>query len=390
MRLSHAGIVGAGALLLGCASVSRPPGGPDDKAPPQIVAVSIDTNATNVTAGQLEIRFDEVISERPSAPGTGSGPVTLEAVVLVSPRTGSAKVQWHRDRITIEPRGGFRPNTTYRITLLPGLADIRGNVRNFATSFVFSTGPKLLPYSILGRVFDWQTNGVAQSAIVEAVAGAGTPDSLIYLAVADSVGQFDLGPLGPGTYLVRTFIDADRNRDRGVLEKWDSVTVDVTDHRPSIELRAIQRDTAAIGILRVDVLDSLWVRIALDKPFDPRTSLQPALVSIKRVDSTEVQIQGLMTEAQAAFIRPRSDSTAKPAPLPAADETSSARPPALKPAIPPPDNAVVVRLDPSTPLKAGDKYTVTLRGIRNLVGRAGTASGTFDAPRPPTVKPPPA
>lgn len=377
---------------VGCASVSRPPGGPDDKAPPQIVAVSIDTNATNVTAGKLEIRFDEVISERPSAPGISTGPVTLEAVVLVSPRAGSAKVEWHRDRITIEPRGGFRPNTSYRITILPGITDIRGNLRTAPTSFVFSTGPALLPYAILGRVFDWQTGSPAPSSIVEAVANINTPDSLIYLAVADSLGQFDIGPLGPAKYLVRTFIDADRNRERGVLEKWDTVTVEITDHRPSVELRAIQRDTASIGIQRIEPLDSLWVRLTLDKPFDPRADLQPAMVRIQRADSSDLVIVGLMTDAGAAFIRPRGDSAAAAAPPtapPATAEPPSTRPPAPKPSLPSPENNVVVRLSPTTPLRPGDKYTVVLRGLRNLVGRTAPTTAVFEAPRPAPPRPPP-
>ena len=155
-------------LLVGCASIGRPPGGPVDESPPEVISASIDTNAVGVKAGKLELRFNEVVAERPSGVTAGTGPVTLDAIVIVSPRSGMPKVEWHRESITIEPRGGFRPNTTYRITLLPGLADLRGNVSKTARSFVFSTGPAILPYSILGRVYDWQTGMTATGAIVEA------------------------------------------------------------------------------------------------------------------------------------------------------------------------------------------------------------------------------
>ena len=323
--------------LIACASVARPPGGPVDVDPPEVVSASIDTNATGVKAGKLEIRFNEVIAERPAVSGGvgGPGPVTLEAIVLVSPRTGTPKVDWDREAISIEPRGGFRPNTAYRITLLPGLSDIRGNVSRVTRSYVFSTGPTIPPYGILGRVFDWQAGSAAPTAVVEAVANAGTADSSIYIAIADSIGQFELGPLAPGRYFVRTFIDVDRNRDRGVLEKWDTVTVNVTDHRPSVELLAAQRDTAIIGIERVDVLDSVWARIDLDKPFDPRAQLLPSMVQIKGSDSTALQILGVMTEEQAAAQRPRGDSAA-PAPTPsrpiaAPDTPVSTRPPEARP-----------------------------------------------------------
>ena len=377
-------------IMAGCASIARPPGGPVDTEPPEVVSASIDTNAVGVKAGKLELRFSEVVAERPSGAG-GTGAVTLDAIVLVSPRTGMPKVEWHRESITIEPRGGFRPNTTYRITLLPGLADIRGNVNKTARSFVFSTGPAILPYAILGRVFDWQTGMTATGAIVEAVANAGTADSSIYIAVADSIGQFDVGPLGPGKYLVRTFIDADRNRDRGVLEKWDTLTVTVTDHRPSIELLAAQRDTAPIGITKIDGIDSLSLRVTLDKPFDPRTQLASVLVSVQRADSSQLTIASVVTGEQAAAQRP--DTAAAVSPTPARPVTPpvapppSARPPAARPSIPPPQDAIVIRLQPTTPVRPGERYVVTIRGLRNLAGTAGTATGVFEAPKPPARPP---
>jgi hypothetical protein len=354
-----------------------------------VISASIDTNATGVTAGKLELRFNEIVSERPAVSSGGTGPVTLDLIVLVSPRTGTPKVEWHRDAITIEPRGGFRPNTTYRITLLPGLSDIRGNVSDSVRSYVFSTGPKILPYAILGRVFDWQSAFTAPGAIVEAVLNAGRPDSSIYIAIADTLGQFDLGPLDAGKYLVRTYIDADRNRDRGPLEKWDTVTVTVTDHRPSVELLAAQRDTAPVGIERIEALDSVWVRVRLDKPYDPRQQLQPTQVVLQRSDSSEIPVAAVMTEDQAAFLRGR-DSTARPvtpSPTPAPGERTVVRPPPARPSAPPLSSTIMLRLSPSTPLKIGQRYVLTVRAVRNLTGNAGSSTGVFDGPAAPP-KPP--
>lgn len=388
-RLIDRSPIGAIVFLAACASVGAPPGGPIDTDPPVVISASIDTNATGVTAGKLELRFNEIVSERPAVSGGGTGPVTLDMIVLVSPRTGTPKVEWHRDAITIEPRGGFRPNTTYRITLLPGLSDIRGNVSDSVRSFVFSTGPKILPYAILGRVFDWQSGLTAPGAIVEAVLNAGRPDSSIYIAIADTIGQFDLGPLDAGKYLVRGFIDADRNRDRGVLEKWDTLSVTVTDHRPSVELLAAQRDTAPVGIERAEALDSVWVRVRLDKPYEPRQQLQPTQVVLQRSDSSDIPVVSVMTEEQAAFLRGR-DTTARPAtppPATAPGERTAVRPPPARPSAPVLSSTIMLRVSPTTPLRAGQRYTLTVRAIRNLVGRAGTSTGVFDGPAVPP-KPP--
>ena len=367
-----------------CASVGRPPGGPVDSLPPQIVAASIDTNAVGVKAGKLELHFDEVVAERPSAAGIGTGPVTLEAIVLVSPRTGTPKVEWHRETISIEPRGGFKPNITYRVTLLPGLADLRGNINKDTRSFVFSTGPTLAKFGIVGRVFDWLSGTVAPGAIVEAVANPGTADSSIYIAVTDSLGQFEIGPVDPGRFLVRTFIDVDHNRERGVVEKWDTTMVTVTDQRPAIELLAAQRDTAVVGIQRAEALDSVWVRVDLDKPFDPRTRLSSTQVAIKRADSTDIQVLDVMNDERALSLRQTRDTTATATAPPSLPST---KPPAPKPSLPTPEKVIWVRVNPLTPLKAGEHYTITVRALPNLLGKAGSAPGLLDGPKPP-AKPP--
>jgi hypothetical protein len=383
-------------LLIACASVGRPPGGPIDTAPPEVVSASIDTNAVAVKASKLTLEFDEVVAERPVAAGGPGAPVSLASIVLVSPQSGLPRVEWHRSSISIEPRGGFKPNTTYRITLLPGLADLRGNVSKATRSYVFSTGPALDPYGILGRVFDWVGGTIAPGAIVEAVAGAGTPDSSIYIAATDSLGQFELGPLAAGRYLVRSFIDADHNRERGVVEKWDTTTVTVTDHRPSIELLDAQRDTAVVGIQNAEALDSIWVRITLDKPYDPRVQLSSSMLSIKRADSSDVQVEALVTEERAAVLRQPRDTTPRPATAQPAnppvrqplDSIPSTRPPAARPSVPTPLKVIMARVNPLTPLKTGERYTITVRALPNLIGKAGSSSGVFDGPRPPAAKPP--
>jgi hypothetical protein len=379
-------------LVAACASVGNPPGGPVDTEPPEVISASIDTNATGVKASKLELRFNELVAERPSgAAGTSTGAGGLDAIVLVSPRTGPPKVEWHRETISIEPRGGFRPNTTYRITLLPGVTDIRGNVNTVPHYYTFSTGSTIPPFAILGRVFDWQLQVPAPGAIVEAVANAGTADSTIYIAVADSLGQFDIGPLSTGKYLVRTFIDADRNRDRGVLEKWDTLTVTVTDHRPAIELLAAQRDTAIIGVDRAQALDSVWIRVQLDKQYVPRTQLQPTQVVVQREDSSVFQVMLVLNEDEAAFLRAR-DTTARPTSVipPAAlggRGTSVVRPPEARPSAPPLRTVLMLRVNPATPLKTGEPYILTVRALRNLLGNTGTSRAVFDGP-PGPPKPP--
>jgi hypothetical protein len=387
-------------FLSACASVAPPPGGPEDHAPPEIVSVSVDTNTTNFHAGKIEVVFDEVISEHPSgiSATAGSGGVSLDNAVLISPRSGGAKVSWHRDRITIEPRRGFKANTAYRITLLPGIADIRGNVRREAVSFSFTTGATMPTLSIPGRMFDWELGAPVRVGIVEATKDIGTPDSLTFVAFVDSSGAFDVGPLGPGTYRVRGFIDTDGNQQVGILEKWDTTTVTLTDHSQPLELLAIQRDSASVGIQRVDVMDSSWIKIVLDKPYAPSFRISPAILTLQQEDSTKIPLQGVMTEAQADSTRPKSaapkDTTIRsavpplpvPRPLP---DTISTRPPAPKPSRPAPLRAIVAHLSAGARLVPGARYVVTIHDIPNLVGRVASPRGEFVVPKPPPPPKPP-
>ena len=110
-------------LASGCASQGTPPGGAPDVAAPLLVRTTPDTSAVGVRAERVTFRFDEVVSERPS------GAPSLGALFLISPTDGEPRVSWRRDAVTVAPRRGFRANTVYTVTLLPGLADLRGNVR---------------------------------------------------------------------------------------------------------------------------------------------------------------------------------------------------------------------------------------------------------------------
>ena len=76
------------ATLLACARMEPPPGGPPDAEPPQLIAIVPDSMAQLPGYhGDVEFRFDEVISEGSTA-NTGTGTGDLEKLILLSPTTG--------------------------------------------------------------------------------------------------------------------------------------------------------------------------------------------------------------------------------------------------------------------------------------------------------------
>jgi hypothetical protein len=390
-RLSLIEVVGLGAAVAlaavaACASAGNPPGGPDRHDPPQILSITPDSNATRVNIRNVEFRFDEVVSDRPAAQGA----TLLNQLFLVSPRDGDAVVSWHRDHIDVRPRKGFRANQAYRVTMLPGLADLRNNVRHEGASVLFTTGDSFPRLGIVGRLFDWDQQRPANGGYIEAMLLSDT--TLVYVAATDTLGGFDVGPLAPGRYRVRGLIDANSNRaiDRG--EKWDSTTVDVVDVRPSTELLAIERDTVAASFSRVAVEDSVTLRVDFDRPLDPTLQLMPTMFVLQRPDSSQLEIRSVQwasayersrqaaDSARADSARARGDTTrARPVPPPVPPTRPGPQPP--KPRALPPDRAVVIKVSPTTPLVQGVTYRISAHGLRNIVGLSHPITRTFQVAR---------
>lgn len=376
-------------IALGCASASQPPGAPERHTPPQILTISPESGETNVKVREVEFKFDEVVSDRPSG-----GATELDQLFLISPREGSPDVGWHRNRITIKPRRGFRPNTAYRITMLPGIADLRGNIRKDGASILFSTGPTFPAFGIVGRAFDWAVERPLNGAYIEAISRADT--TLAYVTASDSNGMFELGPLEAGSYLVRGLFDQNSNRTIDPREKWDSTTIQVVDSRPSVELDLIERDSTPANLTNVVPEDSVTLRLTFDKALDPATKLQPSLFRVQRSDSTSVTIDSVTWAA--AYIRARSladslrlakDTTTRPAaPPPRAPiiglPATRGLPPPPKPRAPAPDLGVVLHVSPTTPLTPG-RYAVTVHDLPNLRGNASEFRRGFTV-TPPTAR----
>jgi hypothetical protein len=375
-------IAAAAAAALACASASPPPGGPEDRSPPRLVAVTPDSNAVNVRDRNVTFVFDETINDR------GSGAQELDNYFLVSPSDGNPRVSYHRSRIEVRPRNGFRENTAYMVTLLPGLSDLRGNTSRVGASVVFSTGPTIPPHRINGTVFDWAAERPAARALIQAV----TPDSVMYLAQADSVGRFTLGPLPAGSYLVRAFIDANNNRAQDRTEAFDTLRVAAPQASP-VELLAIVRDTLPPRITSVGLVDSVSLRVTFDRVLDPEQPPTAASFRLVAADSTVVPIVAALgpraeqAEVQArqqvrADSMRRADSLAGRA-LPPRTAATPAVPvpvPGTRPSVPAPYSTLLLRV--ARPLAPNATYRLSVTAARGLSRRMDNSERSFTTPRP--------
>jgi hypothetical protein len=206
--------------------------------------------------GDAEFRFDEVVSEG-GTPSEGTGTSDLEKLIILSPTTRVPDVNWKRDRITVRPAEGWRPNRVYRVELLPGVTDLRRNVSKRGAVLTFTTGPGVPKTTLTGTVVDWASSRPAPEALVEALL---LPDSLPYRGLADSSGKFSLGPLPASTYLVRGVVDQNRNNVADPREPFDTVRL-AQGKTAAGELWAFVHDTNPPRIQEIAVPDSLAATI---------------------------------------------------------------------------------------------------------------------------------
>jgi hypothetical protein len=349
--------------------------------------VTPDTNAVNVKEQNVRFYFDEQINDR------GAGESDLSNFFLVSPSDGPPHISWHRSRIEVRPRHGFRGNTAYTVTLLPGLSDLRNNRMKDGAVLTFSTGPTIPTLRIQGYAFDWVAEHPLPDALVEAITVA--RDTIVYLAKADSVGGFTLGPLPSGTYLVRGTNDQNRNRQLDRTEPWDSVRV-VAPQTGQLQLLIAPRDTLPARIQGVGVTDSVTLAVTFDRLLDPSQQFPITNWRLAGIDSAGVPIVGTRTpteekerqtrlQRQAADSARRADSLAKrplpPLPRPqAAPDTGANR----RPNRPGPFTTLNVIL--ARPLAPSTTYLLSVTTVRALSGRVTGSERRFTTQKPP---PPP-
>ena len=393
-------------LTLGaCAQPGAPPGGPPRHVPPKILSITPDTFATKVKAKEVDILFDEVLSEKPASPTA----TNLSGLALISPSDGPPNVGWHRERLSIKGKHDFLPNTAYTVTMMPGIADLHGNVLKTPITVVFSTGDSIPNTRIAGIAFDWVTAKPIPNAMVEAVQRRDSTDSTVYLARGDSIGGFVLAHAPAATYTLRVWNDANNNRLIDPHEVWDSARVVLRDSA-RLEMLAFAHDTVAPRIDQFAIMDSSALRVTFDRALDTAQKLDTSMFILKRADSSVVALRGVeraalfdsTRAANAPKDTSRADSLKKAAAAAAAAPPrgrrdvlggrttvadTTKRPPLPKPSRPSPVIEVVVTL--AEPLTPGTSYRITARDVRSLLGFKASPSRVFTMPKPapPTTKP---
>ena len=393
-----------------------PPGGEEERDPPELVAVLPESLGVYPNfRGEVEFIFDEVVSEG-STPNIGLGTGDLERLILLSPSPNVPRVSWKRQRITVRPKEGWKPNRVYRVELLPGVTDLLRNRSDTSVVLTFSTGAPAPTDTLRGLAIDWLARKAATNALLEMIL---TPDSLVYRAVSDSGGRFAVGPMPRGQYLLFAAVDQNRNLRRDAREAFDSIRVRSDSGREAI-LWMFVHDTVGPRIQTIQPNDSVSATITFSHPLDPYQRVDSLTARVRLLpDSAPVAIRSLrhqpvddsieanrpLTEDELNRAFEEDDSLARLDSIAAARDSVVPRPQrpgqpprraaaardtsafgkllATRPALS--DKLVVRMVEPFTP---GAKYVFEVEGIRNANGAQANARSGFSIPeRPPPAAP---
>jgi hypothetical protein len=182
-------------LMVSCANIIPPGGGPKDSLPPVLIKAVPNDSSLNVKTMKITLTFDEFVQLDNN----------MNEQLVVSPYpTAMPIVLANLSHVTIKLKDSLQPNTTYSINFGNGLKDVNESNINKQFTYVFSTGDKLDEGTLSGNIILAQT-GKPDSTLV-AMLYNNLNDTAVkkinprYITKLDKKGNFTFHNLKPGTY----------------------------------------------------------------------------------------------------------------------------------------------------------------------------------------------
>ena len=190
-------------VLVACASIGSPEGGPRDYTPPRVMKTSPEAGSVNFKGNKVEITFDEIINLKDQQ---------KKVIISPAPKT-QPLIRTVGKKVTIEFRDELEENTTYVIDFSNAIEDNNEGNRLDGFSFAFSTGDQIDTLAVSGIVLRANDLEPMQHVVVGIHSNlddtAFTRLPLERLCRTNDRGQFTLRNLKPGNYHVFALNDVD-------------------------------------------------------------------------------------------------------------------------------------------------------------------------------------
>ena len=197
-------------LMIRCANVVTPSGGPKDDKSPVVLVASPENHSTDFKGKSIHLTFDEFVTlNNPSNTVLISPPMNKKPTYRTSGKTLIIRFE--------EP---LKPNTTYSIYFGDAIKDLHeGNVFTGYT-YNFSTGNSIDSLSLQGKVISASTLSPMEGFVVGLYSDDNdtlTLDSLpyyvkpSYITTTDKKGRFEFSGLADKEYLIFAIKDNNSN-----------------------------------------------------------------------------------------------------------------------------------------------------------------------------------
>lgn len=197
-------------LMIRCANVVTPSGGPKDDKSPVVIEASPENNSTDFNGKTIHLTFDEFVTlNNPSNNVMISPPMNKKPTYRTSGKSLIIRFE--------EP---LKPNTTYSINFGDAIKDLHeGNVFKGYT-FNFSTGQSIDSLSLKGKVISASTLAPMEGFMIGLYSNDNetlTIDSMPnrikpeYITTTDKQGNFEFSGLADKDYLIFALKDNNSN-----------------------------------------------------------------------------------------------------------------------------------------------------------------------------------
>ncbi len=262
-------------IAFDCAKQMPPSGGPTDKTPPEVVAISPTAGSTLVPLNtSIMIEFSERVTKK-----------SVENAIFISPwPSEEIFFQWRGKKLKIEFGDSLKPNKTYVLTVGAQTSDLRNNKMRDSFSIAFSTGEKIDSGQIAGTVYG--SSGVEGTLVCAyQVKSYHSPDPTEILAdyytQCNEQGGYTLMYVSPGTYRIFAFGDRDRNRKytRGVdnigVPNSDTFLSEENLVAKGVDFRLSVEDTVKPTLKSAFSLDNAHVALRFSEEISPFNPTEP-------------------------------------------------------------------------------------------------------------------
>ena len=179
-------------VVISCAAISPPSGGPEDDIPPVLISSIPESGALQFNGGEVILQFSEYLDKN-----------SVQDAFVVSPRIGSELiVKYDDENIIIKFPDSLLKDQTYVISIGTKLKDERGVSLENTQQIAFSTGSSIDNGKISGRIYGGEFYSAHLWKLNQDFSDSIFFTKPLYVADANELGNFNFNFLSSGEYSI--------------------------------------------------------------------------------------------------------------------------------------------------------------------------------------------